>query len=126
MDIAVFSKKVYNIIIAIYYLEFDFFITFSLDKDYTVYEFIKGFWFLPRGGITGVLTQPWDGPLWFLRDLMVIFLLTPVIIFILRKMGFLFICTVYFIYATKTISWYIFPGFSITCLLMFSLGIYLQ
>lgn len=85
MDIAVFSKKVYNIIIAIYYLEFDFFITFSLDKDYTVYEFIKGFWFLPRGGITGVLTQPWDGPLWFLRDLMVIFLLTPVIIFILRK-----------------------------------------
>lgn len=103
-----------------------FFITFSLDKDYTVYEFIKGFWFLPRGGITGVLTQPWDGPLWFLRDLMVIFLLTPVIIFILRKMGFLFICTVYFIYATKTISWYIFPGFSITCLLMFSLGIYLQ
>ena len=60
-----------------------FFITFSLDKDYTVYEFIKGFWFLPRRGITGVLTQPWDGPLWFLRDLMVIFLLTPVIIFIL-------------------------------------------
>lgn len=28
-----------------------FFITFSLDKDYTVYEFIKGFWFLPRGGL---------------------------------------------------------------------------
>lgn len=120
------QKKNYNIIIAIYNLEFIFFIAFSLNKDYTVYQFVKGFWVLPKGGeITGVLTQPWDGPL-FLRDLMVVFLLTPVIIFILRKVGFLFICTVYFIYATKIISWYIFPGFSITCLFMFSLGIYLQ
>lgn len=104
-----------------------FFIAFYLDKGYTTYEFIKGFWFSPKGGaITGVLTQPWDGPLWFLRDLMVVFLLTPIIIFLLRKVGFLFIFAVYFLYATKITPWYIFPGFSITCLLMFSLGIYLQ
>lgn len=104
-----------------------FFVAFFLHKDYSIIEFLKGIWNIPgKEKLIGGLTQPWDGPLWFLRDLIVVFLLTPLIVFSIRKIGIVYILILLFLYITKVISWYIIPGISITSLLMFSIGVYLQ
>lgn len=105
-----------------------FFVAFFASKGYSVVEFLEGLWCIPgrSESLFGVLTQPWDGPLWFLRDLIVVFLLVPLIDFFIRNMGLLYIGLLFLLYATKIIPWYIIPGISITSLLMFSIGVYLE
>lgn len=103
-----------------------FYAVFFLN-DYTITEFLEGLWCLPqKKEVVGVFTQPWDGPLWFLRDLIVVFFLSPIIVFFIHKIGFPYIFILLFSYITKIIPWYIVPGLSITSLLMFSIGICLQ
>ncbi len=69
------------------------------------------------------LAGPFDLPLWFLRDLIVVTLFTPVIYFMIRKFKFYFIALL----ALAALSgvWIQLPGFSISALFYFSLGAYM-
>lgn len=63
--------------------------------------------------------MPFDSPLWYVRDLMIVCMLSPVIYFLIKNIGYWWIAllTFLFIIGVK------FPiGFSITGLLFFSIG----
>lgn len=84
-------------------------------------EQILGFW--SRNMTIGGWDGPWDGPLWFLRDLFVVMLFSPIISYLIRKIGLL-LPILLLIPILSHNSW-IFPGFSFTAFCWFSLGSYL-
>lgn len=67
---------------------------------------------------------PLNVPLWFLRDLFIISLLSPIVYFLVKKTGFYVIGILGLCYFTST--WTSFPGFSIISIFFFSLGAYLS
>lgn len=84
-------------------------------------ERILGFW--SRNMTIGGWDGPWDGPLWFLRDLFVVMLFSPIISYLIRKIGLL----LPILLSISILLHYpsIFPGFSFTAFCWFSLGSYL-
>ncbi len=66
---------------------------------------------------------PMDEPAWFLRDLMVVVLLSPFIYFMVKKAGKLFLILVALLYSVDL--WIPYPGFSSKAFFMFSLGAWL-
>ena len=90
-------------------------------ESYTVTEFLSGYWNLSlrEGG------DPADGPLWFMRELMVVSLLTPLLYTILKKRntGMLFLILVTLLDSARIHIQM--TGFSYTAILFFSIGAYL-
>lgn len=84
-------------------------------------ERILGFW--SRDMTIGGWDGPWDGPLWFLRDLFIVMLFSPIISYLIRKIGLLLpiLLSIPILFRYPSI----FPGFSITAFCWFSLGSYL-
>ena len=70
------------------------------------------------------MTGPINLPLWFLRDLIVVSILTPVIFYFLKytKLAGLLILGI----AYYTRIWTIIPGFNVTAFFFFSIGAYLS
>lgn len=75
-------------------------------------------------GIENVMTAPADLPLWFLRDLMVVTLLSPVVHFALRRVGawLLVVLTVAYL---SGVGAFAVPGLSMYALYFFTLGAWL-
>lgn len=68
---------------------------------------------------------PWDGPLWFLRDLFVVMLFSPFIAWVINELGmiipFALLIIVYYLRIDA-----LYPGFSISSISWFSCGAYLS
>lgn len=82
-------------------------------------------WSLDRVNVLGYFIPPTGPilvPLWFLRDLMVIVLITPVIYYVLRKFKLWAIVVLGLCYITGI--WPYIHGFSVTAAFFFSLGAY--
>lgn len=99
------------------------FVRFSIieGESYTVSDYLSGYWsFLPRIG-----GDPADGPLWYVRDLMVVSLASPLFYIFLRKKttGILFLAFVILMNAMDIAIPA--PGFSNTSIVFFSIGVYL-
>lgn len=73
-------------------------------------------------GDTLWMTGPYDLPLWFLRDLIVVTFLTPLIYVGLKSIGFPLLLILFFAYVSKV--WPLIPGFHITAFLYFTTGSY--
>ena len=65
-------------------------------------------------------TGPELFPFWFMRDLIVVVLLTPIVFYSIKRIGFYFICIIGFFYFSGI--WPDIHGFSSTALFYFSLG----
>ena len=89
--------------------------------DYSFYDYLMSFWsmsFINEGGVSG----PIDSPLWFIRDLMVMMVISPLFYWLIKKMTILL--------PISLVLTYIFgintgiQGFSMSALTFFSLGAY--
>lgn len=82
---------------------------------------ILGFW--SQRMEWGSWSGPWDGPLWFMRDLFVVMLFGPVISWLIKRIGILFPLALAVPYLIKLEA--LCPGFSSVSFFWFSVGSYL-
>lgn len=94
----------------------------KLIADYSLYDYLLSFWsmsYVYDGGMNG----PMDSPLWFVRDLIIMVLLSPVIYWLVKKLKWFFPAIALTVFITNL--WQGYPGLSITAIAFFSLGAYL-
>lgn len=88
----------------------------KLIKDFTVLDYLRSFWDIRDGRF------PITSPLWYLRDLIVFVILSPIIKFLIDKTGICYLVAVTVLYL---LSFHVGP-ISATSLFFFSIGAYLM
>ncbi len=101
------------------------FIDEILDK--SIFSVLWNFneWGITQTNIIGwatPLTGPFNFPLWFLRDLIICVVLSPIIYYFIKYTKIYGVLLLGFLFYTKI--WFTIPGMSITALFFFSLGAY--
>lgn len=86
--------------------------------DASLAQKVTGFWSLDF--TIGMSSGPWNGPLWFLRDLFIVMLFTPIIELVLRKLGYW--PFIIFILLQILHLAYLFPGLSAFSFAFFTFG----
>lgn len=85
----------------------------------SLYDVLLGFWGQGEG------LFPWNGPLWFLRDLMIVQLLTPMIYITIKKTKYWFVSLLLLLLIVGVLPTATNLGFTIVSLVYFSIGAYL-
>ena len=85
-------------------------------SDYSFRDWIAIFWDSANGNV------PINTALWFIRDLMVVCCLSPLVYWLIKKLDILIIIILGVLYVTDI--WIDIPGLSIACVFFFSAGAY--
>lgn len=72
---------IWNLIYALFYLGIAY---MNGECNTTIGEFLKGFWAFDTTSSNG-FASPYNGPFWFLRDLVVVSVISPIFYFFLRS-----------------------------------------
>lgn len=75
--------------------------------------------------LTGLWIGPWNGPLWFMRELFVMMLFAPFFEWCIKSLKWLFPLLLWFVYASKCLGDNIISGLSYASLAFFAVGGYL-
>lgn len=97
----------------------------SFSVRFTFTDWIMPFWsdsFPSRIDGEGIASYPITAPFWYIRDLMVTILMSPIIYFILKKLHLYIVVILGLLWFTN--SWPLITGINITALFFFSLGAY--
>lgn len=86
--------------------------------DYSLKDWALSFWDVSYR--TGGLTLPINGPLWFIRDLMVVMVLSPIVYFLVRYLKIFAIILLAFIWLSGYPGFFV--GLSMPAILFFSIG----
>ena len=89
-----------------------------LIKEYTWINWLKAFW---DGNKIGE-DMPINYPLWFVRDLMVVIVISPIVYFCVKRLKIIFVVILGLLWFSGI--WFTIPGLSITALFFFSYGAY--
>ena len=89
-----------------------------LIKDYTWLNWLKAFW--DGNKIDG--DMPINYPLWFVRDLMVVIIISPIVYLCVKRLKIIFVIALGLLWLSGT--WFSISGFSIAALFFFSFGAY--
>lgn len=92
----------------------------SLENVYSIPKLLSNGWHLFYNANGG--NYPIDYPLWFVRDLIVVSLLSPVIYWYVKKLGIFGLIII--LVAGATNMWISLPGFGISAFFYFSVGAY--
>lgn len=98
--------------------------------DYSVWYFLESIWIMPeQEGRIEIMTMatPVDPPLWFVRDLMVCMVVSPIIWYVIKRkwINYLFLLLLAIPWIVGMPFMFPFPGISFCSILFFSLGCYL-
>jgi len=63
------------------------YICYAIRTDFNLIEFVKSFWIIDIPGRSG--SSPIDGPLWYVRDLFIIMIISPIVYYVIKKGKFL-------------------------------------
>ncbi len=91
----------------------------KLILDYGLHDFLMMFWsmrYIKEGGMNG----PMDTPLWFIRDLMVMMLLSPLFFLFIKKVKIYFPALFLLLYVSGL--WFGVPGVSSVALAFYTMG----
>lgn len=94
----------------------------KLVEDYTISDYLMSFWsmrYINVGGMSG----PINTPLWFIRDLMVMFVLSPIFFLIIKYTKYFVVIMILCLYVSGI--WVGIPGFETVSIAFFMLGAYL-
>lgn len=98
----------------------------------SIQNFLYGIWLTPDSDwyMSSRINVPLDGPLWFMRDLMVTMILSPLIYALIkrRKIGLcslVLLSIIYVVFGGMCLPEYFIPGLSFPCILFFSIGAYM-
>lgn len=92
---------------------------------FTVVDWLELFWDNPASRTIpgeGIASYPICIQFWYIRDLMVVVLLSPVIYWLVRKLRFCFVAILAVLWVVD--CWWLVTGLNITALFFFSLGSY--
>lgn len=119
---------IWNVIIFFVYLTVQTFVPSmasgrtKMIVDYTLSDYLSSFWsmsYVYDGGMNG----PIDNPLWFVRDLMAMCVLSPIVYYMIKYLKALLPVALVLLFISNV--WEGVPGLSISALAFFSLGAYL-
>lgn len=91
---------------------------------FTLVDWIKPFWnnYTPPFNGEAIASYPINIPFWYIRDLMVTVILSPIIYFMTRRFRLVFVVILCVLWITN--CWFLLTGVNITALFFFSLGAY--
>lgn len=119
------TKRIHTLLIPYIFWNLIIIIGRSFSTDLSFTDWIRPFWsdsYPSTLNDEGIASYPITIQFWYIRDLMVTVILTPIIYLLTKKLHIYFIATLAVLWITN--CWFLVTGLNITAIFFFSLGSY--